>query len=80
MKPKVFKPYERITVKGLLVNAIRRDMSGYFLKEMLQGPKKGMYLVKISDTELFVPPEQVISEEQALLEIRKQREGLKSNE
>jgi hypothetical protein len=70
-----FKPYERIIVEGMLVNDERRDVAGYFLREVLQGPKKGFYLVKVLDVEVFVKPEQVISEGLHLQILKSKRES-----
>lgn len=69
-----FYAYQRITVLDLLINDIRMDTSGYFIREMLHGPKKGKYLVRVNSTELFVDADKVITEEEHLKRLLKERE------
>ena len=54
-----FKPGDRIKVKAIVVNNIRRDMEGTFVRKITVGEGKGKYLVSIGFTQITVDPAKV---------------------
>jgi len=51
---------QKIVVTNLLVNGVRRNMIGEFIKVMTSGPNVGMVLVSVNHVWLNVKPEKVV--------------------
>ena len=51
---------QKIVVTNLLVNGVRRNMIGEFIKVMTRGPNVGMVLVSVNHVWLNVKPEKVV--------------------